>query len=112
VSFSKNLGDILFKEGWSLGPLSNYVGPETENRLLEFTGYDDSQMREELCLDGLKAARVISQKEYVEALVRGMAPSQEHADRRMQPAPQIDAVLPNGKKVTLGEKANEPKFSG
>ncbi|WP_138437888.1 hypothetical protein [Marinobacter shengliensis] len=109
MAFSQNLGDILFENGWSLGKLSEYIGPETQTRLVRDTGYDDTEFRQKMCLEALKAAQVISENEYVTSLQKNMMPSLEYADPSIMPAPQIEAILPNGKTVTLGEKASEPK---
>jgi len=111
MAFGKSLGDILFEEGWSLGPVSKYIGPITEERLIQFTGYDDNEVRDELCLESLVAAEVITRAEHVDALTKLMVPGQEFALRSTPPAPKIEAVLPNGKKVKFGEERNEPKFS-
>lgn len=111
MAFGKSLGEILFDEGWSLGPISSYIGPLTEARLVQHTGYDDYQKRSELCLDALKSGDVISNPEYVEALMKNMVPGEENALRSNPAAPRIEAVLPNGKKVELGETASGPKFS-
>ena len=109
MSFTESLGDVLFTQGWSLGEIAEYVGPETESRLVRDTGYDDTGRRNEMCLDGLMNGSVITGREYISALEKSMQPSTDYADARVQPAPQIEAVLPNGQKVVLGETANEPK---
>lgn len=109
MAFGQNLGDILFENGWSLGKLSEYVGPETQSRLVRDTGYDDTEFRQKMCLETLRSSKVISENEYVTALQKNMMPDLEYADPSVMPAPRIEAVLPNGKKITFGEKDSEPK---
>lgn len=108
MAFTHSLGDILFEKGWSLGDISSYVGPSTEARLIRDTGYDDTFRRVEMCLDSLRAANVITAREFVDALEQNMRPSMEHADPFVQPAPKIEAVLPNGKKIVFGGETFEP----
>jgi len=106
LSFINPLGEVLFEDGWSLGPLSNYVGPQTESRLIRDTGYDDTTRRLEMCLESLSTAKVISRQEYVSTLSEAMNPDAAYADPSIQPAPRVEAVLPSGKTVELGEKSN------
>jgi hypothetical protein len=108
MSFTHSLGEILFEKGWSLGDISSYVGPITEARLIRDTGYDDTPQRSEMCLEFLRISNVITSREYVDALEQSMRPNMEHADPFVQPAPKIEAVLPNGKKIVFGGGDIEP----
>jgi len=109
MGFSHSLGDVLFKKGWSFSDLAAYTGPGTEARLVRDTGYDDTAVRKEMCLEALREAKVITQAEYLDVLTHSMEPDGEYADPFIQPAPRIEAVLPSGKKVTFGESLDEPK---